>query len=45
MNSILKIRTPEARALIEIIKAEIEKRAELKAKRKLLTLSKRLARP
>ena len=44
VNSTLKIRTPEAITLIEKIKAEIKKRAELKAKRKLLKLPKRLAR-
>lgn len=44
MNSTLKIRTPEATTLIEKIKAEIKKRAELKAKRKLLKLPKRLAK-
>ena len=44
MNSTLKIRTPEAITLIEKIKVEIKKRAELKAKRKLLKLPKRLAK-
>ena len=44
MNSTLKIRTPEAVTLIEKIEAEIKKRAELKAKRKLLKLPKRLAK-
>jgi hypothetical protein len=44
VNSTLKIRTPEAITLIEKIKAEIKKRAELKAKRKLLKLPKRLAK-
>ena len=33
MNSTLKIQTPEAITLIEKIKAELKKRAELKAKR------------
>ena len=41
VNSTLKIRTL---TLIEKIKAEIKKRAELKAKRKLLKLPKRLAK-
>jgi hypothetical protein len=44
VNSTLKIGTPEAITLIEKIKAEIEKRAELKAKRKLLKLPQRLAK-
>ena len=33
MNSTLKIQTPSAMTLIEKIKAELKKRAELKAKR------------
>ena len=36
MNTTLKIQTPEAITLIEKIKAELKKRAELKAKRMLL---------
>jgi len=44
VNSTLKIRTPEAMTLIEKIKAEIKKRAALKAERKLLKLPKRLAK-
>jgi len=43
VNSTLKIRTPQATTLIEKIKAEIKKRAESKAKRKLLKVPKRLA--
>jgi hypothetical protein len=43
VNSTLKIRTPQAISLIEKIKAEIKKRAESKAKRKLLKVPKRLA--
>ena len=44
MNSTLKVRTPQAITLIEKIKAEIKKRAELRAKRKLLKVPKRLAK-
>jgi hypothetical protein len=44
VNSTLKIQNSEAMTLIEKIKAEIKKRAELKAKRKLLKLPKRLAK-
>jgi hypothetical protein len=44
VNATLKIQTPEAITLIEKIKAEIKKRAELKAKRKLLKVPKRLAK-
>lgn len=44
MNSALKIWTLEATTLIEKIKAEVKKRAELKAERKLLKLSKQLAK-
>ena len=43
MNSTLKIQTPEA-TLIERIKAELKKRAELKAKRMLLKVPKRQAK-
>jgi hypothetical protein len=42
MNSTLKVHTPEARTLIEKIKADIKKRAEAKAKRMLLKRPKRL---
>lgn len=41
MNSTLKIQTPAAVTLIEKIKAELKKRAELKAKRMLLKVPKR----
>jgi hypothetical protein len=44
VNSTLKIRTPEAITMIEKIKAELKKRAELKAKRMWLRKPKRLAR-
>ncbi|MGA7804240.1 hypothetical protein [Bradyrhizobium sp.] len=44
MKSTLKIQTPEAMTLIAEIKAEIRKRAELRAKRKLLKVPKRLAK-
>jgi hypothetical protein len=44
VNSTLKIQTPQAITLIEKIKAEIKKRAELRAKRMWLRKSKRLAR-
>ena len=43
VNSTLKIQTPEAMTLIEKIKAELKKRAELKAKRMLLKVPKRRA--
>ncbi len=36
MGSTLKVRSPEAKTLIDKIKAEIKKRAELKAQRMLL---------
>ena len=36
MGSTLKVRPPEAKTLIDKIKAEIKKRAELKAQRMLL---------
>jgi hypothetical protein len=42
MNSTLKVQTPEARTLIEKIKAEMQKRAEAKAKRMFLKRPKRL---
>ncbi|WP_167558673.1 hypothetical protein [Bradyrhizobium canariense] len=41
MNSTLKIQTPAAISLIQKIKAELQKRAELKAKRMLLKVPKR----
>ena len=41
MGSTLKVRPPEAKALIDKIKAEIKKRAELKAQRMLLKGPKR----
>ena len=44
MNSTLKIETLEAITLIEKIKAELKKRAELKAKRMLLKVPKRRAK-
>jgi hypothetical protein len=44
VNSTLKIQTPEAITLIEKIKAELKKRAELKAKRMLLKVPKRRAK-
>jgi hypothetical protein len=44
VNSTLKIQTPEAITLVEKIKAELKKRAELKAKRMLLKVPKRRAK-
>ena len=44
MNSTLKIQKSEPIALIEKIEAEIKKRAELKAKRMLLRVPRRLAK-
>ena len=44
MNSTLKTQTPSAITLIEKIKAELKKRAELKAKRMLLKVPKRQAK-
>ena len=44
MNSNLKIQKSEPITLIEKIKAEIKKRAELKAKRMLLRVPRRLAK-
>jgi hypothetical protein len=44
VNSTLKIKTPSAITLIEKIKAELKKRAELKAKRMLLKVPKRQAK-
>jgi hypothetical protein len=44
MNSILKIQRSEPVTLIDKIKAEISKRAELKAKRMLLKRPRRLAK-
>jgi hypothetical protein len=44
VNSTLKIQTQEAITLIEKIKAELKKRAELKAKRMLLRVPKRPAK-
>jgi hypothetical protein len=43
MNSTLKVQTLET-SLIEKIKAELKKRAEVKAKRMLLKRPKRLAK-
>ena len=40
VNSAPKIQTPDAITLIEKIKAELKKRAELKAKRMLLKVPK-----
>jgi hypothetical protein len=45
VNSNLKIQTPEAITLIEKIKAELKKRAELKAKRMLLKVPKQREEP
>ena len=44
MNSTLKIQKSEPITLIEKIKAKIKKRAELKAKRMLLRVPRRLAK-
>jgi hypothetical protein len=44
VNSTLKIQTPSAITLIEKIKAELKKRAELKARRMLLKVPKRQAK-
>ncbi|MGA2287384.1 hypothetical protein [Bradyrhizobium sp.] len=44
MNSTLKIQAPDATTLVEKIKAELKKRAELKAKRMLLKAPKRRAK-
>ena len=44
MNSTLKIQKSEPMTLIEKIKAELKKRAELNAKRMLLRVSRRLAK-
>ena len=41
MSSTLKVRSPEAMTLIDKIKAELKKRAELKAQRMLLKEPKR----
>ena len=41
MSSTLKVRAPEAMTLIDKIKAELKKRAELKAQRMLLKEPKR----
>ena len=43
MGSTLKVRPPEAKTLIDKIKAEIKKRAELKAQRMLLKETEALA--
>ena len=45
MNSNLEIQTPEAITLIEKIKAELKKRAELKGKRMLLKVPKQREEP
>ena len=44
MISTLKVRTPGTEVLIEKIKAEIQKRAEAKARRMFLKRPKRLAK-
>jgi hypothetical protein len=44
VNSTLRNQTPEAITLIEKIKADLEKRAEAKAKRLWLRKHKRLAK-
>jgi hypothetical protein len=44
VKSTLKIQTPSAMTLIEKLKAELKKRAELKAKRMLLKVPKRQAK-
>jgi hypothetical protein len=44
VNSTLKIQAPDATTLVEKIKAELKKRAELKAKRMLLKAPKRRAK-
>jgi hypothetical protein len=44
MNSTLKIEKPEPMTLIEKIKAQIKKRAEVKAKRMLLKRPRRLTK-
>jgi hypothetical protein len=44
VNSTLKIRTPEA-TLIEKIRAEIKKRAELKTKRKVAESAQTAGKP
>jgi hypothetical protein len=44
VNSTLKIQPSEALTLVEKIKAELKKRAELRAKRMWLRKPKRLAR-
>ena len=41
MGSTLKVRSPEATTLVDKIKAELKKRAELKAQRMLLKEPKR----
>jgi hypothetical protein len=43
MGSTLKVRPPEAKTLIDKVKAEIKKRAELKAQRMLLKEPKKEA--
>jgi hypothetical protein len=44
VNSTLKVQTPKKMTLIERIKAELQKRGELKAKRMLRKVPKRLAK-
>jgi hypothetical protein len=44
VNSTLKIQKSEAITLLEQIKAELRKRAELKAKRMLLRVPRRLTK-
>jgi hypothetical protein len=43
-TSALKIHRPDARSLIEEIKDEIKKRADAKARRRMLRVPKRLAK-
>ena len=43
-TSTLKIHRPDTRSLIEKIKDEIKKRGEAKARRRMLKVSKRLAK-
>ena len=43
-TSTLKIHRPDTRSLIEKIKDEIKKRAEVKARRMMLKVPKRLAK-
>ncbi len=45
MGSTLKVRSPEAKTLVDKIKAERQKRAELKAQRMLLKAQKEAEAP